>query len=198
LCGGMAPEARPPRLAAEKYPRGVRYGPPPVGGLLPLVGHVAPLGWTSILKAYLLKADLADTLSAIEMAPLRLRVRGTAGCGKSVLATPQGVYVDTFYGLMDRFLISRGHTLPYERIGGPEFWQDIQDRVIGETIGPDWKYDALIVDEGQDFEPQWSEILRLFLKPDADILSAMSRHARLRWRRSPGAGIGRRSPDALN
>ena len=147
-----------------------------------------------------LSGGLAETLSAIEMTPLKLRVRGTAGCGKSVLATrfaedaaaagkrvmlvcfnrplaerikvcvPQGVYVDTFYGLMDRFLISRGHKLPYERIGEPNFWQDIQDRIIGETIGADWKFDALIVDEGQDFEAQWTEILRLFLKPDADIL----------------------------
>jgi superfamily I DNA and RNA helicase len=72
--------------------------------------------------------------------------------------------------LMDRFLISRGHKLPYERIGEPKFWQDIQERVIGETIGPEWKFDALIVDEGQDFEPQWSEILQLFLKPDASLL----------------------------
>jgi superfamily I DNA and RNA helicase len=72
--------------------------------------------------------------------------------------------------LMDRLLISRGHKLSYERIGEPKFWQDIQERVIGETIGPEWKFDALIVDEGQDFEPQWCEILRLFLKPDADIL----------------------------
>jgi superfamily I DNA/RNA helicase len=32
------------------------------------------------------------------------------------------------------------------------------------------KFDMLIVDEGQDFEPQWSEILRLFLRPDADLL----------------------------
>jgi len=71
---------------------------------------------------------------------------------------------------MDRFLVSRGHKLPYEQIGEPKFWQDIQERVIGETIGPEWKFDALIVDEGQDFEPQWSEILRLFFKPDADIL----------------------------
>ncbi len=86
------------------------------------------------------------------------------------MSVPQGVYVDTFYGLMDRFLISRGHKLPYERIGEPNFWEDIQERVIGETIGPEWKFDALIVDEGQDFEPQWSEILRLFLKPDADLL----------------------------
>jgi Nuclease-related domain len=33
-----------------------------------------------------LSGGLAEMLSAIEMAPLRLRVRGTAGCGKSVLA----------------------------------------------------------------------------------------------------------------
>ena len=147
-----------------------------------------------------LSGGLADTLSAIEMTPLKLRVRGTAGCGKSVVASrfaesataagkrvllvcfnrplaerikmnaPKGAYVDTFYGLMDRFLISRGHKLAYERMSEPNFWEDVQERVIGETIGPEWKFDALIVDEGQDFEPQWSEILRLFLKPDADLL----------------------------
>jgi hypothetical protein len=147
-----------------------------------------------------LSGGLADTLSAIEMKPLRLRVRGTAGCGKSIVASrfaegaiaagkrvllvcfnrplaerikmnvPQGAHVDTFYGFMDRFLISRGHKLAYERIAEPSFWQDVQERVIGETIGPEWKFDTLIVDEGQDFEPQWSEILRLFLKPDSDLL----------------------------
>jgi hypothetical protein len=147
-----------------------------------------------------LSGGLAETLSAIEMKPLRLRVRGTAGCGKSMVAgrfaeraaaagkrvllvcfnrplaerlkmtVPQGAHVDTFYGLMDRFLKSHGHTLAYERMGEPSFWEDVQERVIGETIGPEWKFDALIVDEGQDFEPQWSEILRLFLKPDADLL----------------------------
>ena len=58
----------------------------------------------------------------------------------------------------------------YERIVEHSFWQDVQERVIGETIGPEWKFDTLIVDEGQDFEPQWSEILRLFLKPDSDLL----------------------------
>ena len=147
-----------------------------------------------------LSGGLAETLSAIEMKPLKLRVRGTAGCGKSVVAgrfaeravaagkrvllvcfnrplaerlkmtVPQGAHADTFYGLMDRFLKSRGHTLAYERMGEPNFWEGVQERVIGETIGPEWKFDALIVDEGQDFEPQWSEILRLFLKPDADLL----------------------------
>jgi superfamily I DNA and RNA helicase len=147
-----------------------------------------------------LSGGLADTLSAIEMTPLKLRVRGTAGCGKSVLAcrfaenaaaagkrvllvcfnrplaerikmnVPEGVFVDTFYGLMDRFLISRGHKLAYGRMSEPNFWESIQELVIGETIGPEWKFDALIVDEGQDFVQQWSEILQLFLKADADLV----------------------------
>jgi hypothetical protein len=60
--------------------------------------------------------------------------------------------------------------LAYDRIAEPSFWEDVQERVIGETIGSEWKFDALIVDEGQDFEPQWSEIVRLFLKPDTDLL----------------------------
>jgi superfamily I DNA and RNA helicase len=83
---------------------------------------------------------------------------------------PEGVFVDTFYGLMDRFLISRGHKLAYGRMNEPNFWESIQELVIGETIGPEWKFDALIVDEGQDFEQQWSEILQLFLKADADLV----------------------------
>ena len=79
------------------------------------------------------------------------------------MSVPRDAHVNTFYGFMDRFLISRGHKLAYERIGERSFWEDVQERVIGEAIGPEWKFDALIVDEGQDFEPQWSEILRLFL-----------------------------------
>jgi UvrD-like helicase C-terminal domain/AAA domain len=147
-----------------------------------------------------LSGGLAETLSAVEMTPLRLRVRGTAGCGKSIVASrfaeaavaagkqvllvcfnrslaerikmsvPQHALVNTFYGFMDRFLISRGHKLAYDRMAEPGFWEDVQERVIGETIGPEWKFDALIVDEGQDFEPQWSEILRLFLNPASDLL----------------------------
>ena len=166
-----------------------------------------------------LAAGLADTLSAIEMKPPRLRLRGTAGCGKSIVATrfaeaavaagkrvllvcfnrplaerikmsvPQGVLVDTFYGFMDRFLKSREHKLNYEKIAEPSFWGDVQERVIGETIDSEWKYDALIVDEGQDFEPQWSEILRLFLKPEADVLWLEDPDQSIRLERANNASL---------
>jgi superfamily I DNA and RNA helicase len=42
--------------------------------------------------------------------------------------------------------------------------------VSGESIPEEWKFDTLIVDEGQDFEQEWVEILKLFLRDDQEIL----------------------------
>ena len=147
-----------------------------------------------------LSGGLIETLSSIEMKPLRLCVHGTAGCGKSSVAArfaaaalevgkrpllicfnrplaerlrvtaPQGTKVDTFYGFLDHFLKSCGQKLAYDRIGVKGFWQEVQERVIGEAVPDDWRFDTLIVDEGQDFTPDWADILRLFLKDDADVL----------------------------
>ena len=144
---------------------------------------------------------LADTLSCVEMRPLRLRVLGTAGCGKSTVAnrffaasgeagkrpllvcfnrplaerlkatTGKHGMVETWYGLLDRFLKSRGHTLDYEAMKtDPNFWNDVQEKVIAEPVPDDWRFDTLIVDEGQDFEPDWYDILRMFITDDADVL----------------------------
>lgn len=147
-----------------------------------------------------LTGGLADTISSIEMSPLRLRVCGTAGCGKSAVAATfahraatagkkpllicfnrplserlkstlgAGIAVETFYGFLDRFLKERGHELDYRYMERSGFWADVQERVITEHIEPHWLFDTLIVDEGQDIEPEWVDILRLFLRPDADIL----------------------------
>ena len=38
------------------------------------------------------------------------------------------------------------------------------------AIPDDWLFDTLIVDEGQDFEQEWYDILMLFLTPGAEIL----------------------------
>jgi superfamily I DNA and RNA helicase len=50
------------------------------------------------------------------------------------------------------------------------FWKKVQDQVTGEDITENWLFDTLIVDEGQDFRNEWSEIIRLFTKEDAGIL----------------------------
>ena len=39
------------------------------------------------------------------------------------MTVPRNAHANTFYGFMDRFLISRGHKLPYEKIGECGFWE---------------------------------------------------------------------------
>ena len=145
-------------------------------------------------------AGLSDAVGAIEMTPMRLRVRGTAGCGKSTVAlaaaeraaqaggrvllvcfnrslaeklkaaAPPDATVTTFHGLVDRFLEACGAPLDHGRMGEPGFWTGAQEKVIAQTVGEDWTFDTLIVDEGQDFDAEWFDILSLFLAPGAAIV----------------------------
>jgi superfamily I DNA and RNA helicase len=148
-----------------------------------------------------LGSGLARTLAGFEMDPLRLRVRATAGSGKTFVAHAfferavargrrpllvcfnrplaerlkalmgQAGWVSTFFGLCDAFLADRGHRLDFEQMKTDrEFWRRVADMVTAETVSDGWRFDCLIVDEGQDFEQEWFEILRLFLRDDADVL----------------------------
>ena len=77
----------------------------------------------------------------------------------------------TFHGLCDQFLKSRGQVLDYGGIyTDPNFWHGIQERVMGEVIDDDWRFDTLIIDEGQDFDADWFEIIRLFTTDKADMV----------------------------
>jgi superfamily I DNA and RNA helicase len=94
--------------------------------------------------------------------PLAERLRASLG----TLAT-----VNTWYGFCHAFLESRGQPVDFSGADrGPAFWREIQDRVMAEPIPEGWRFDALVVDEGQDFEDEWVDIIRLFLKDDAAIL----------------------------
>jgi hypothetical protein len=148
-----------------------------------------------------LSGTLAEIISNIEMTPLRLRILGTAGCGKSHVAqrcfqqalnkgvrplllcftrplreklnalAPRGGMVQTFLGFCSEFLNSIGEQPDFgSQKLGPEFWRAVLDRVSAAEIGPDWKFGFIIVDEGQDFEPEWYEILRLFLQPGGGVV----------------------------
>ena len=87
-----------------------------------------------------------------------------------VSATGLG-HVYTFMGFCDEFLKSLGVRLDYSNMNGnPDFWRGVQDQVMAQEIPDDWKFESLIVDEGQDFDAEWLEILRLFLKNNANIL----------------------------
>jgi hypothetical protein len=143
---------------------------------------------------------LVAILDNLEMTPFRLRVAGTAGSGKSLMAgqflarrhaagqrtlavcfnrplaerrraTSRGQgTVNTFHGFCREFLESRGQPLDFSQADQPGFWRALQEKVTGEIIPDDWRFDALVVDEGQDFEQEWWETLQLFLRDGADVL----------------------------
>lgn len=144
---------------------------------------------------------LAKLLDNLEMHTFRLRIEGTAGSGKSLLArrfydraiaasrrplmvcfnrplaerlkrnTNPGGYTNTFQGLCYRFLEARGQSLDFSSMrSDPGFWNKVLERVTEEDIPQDWRFDTLVVDEGQDFDQEWFEILQPFLADPADIL----------------------------
>ncbi len=86
-----------------------------------------------------------------------------------------GGMVETWYGFCDQFLRSRGTVLDFNKMqGDPDFWPRAARQVMDEAlaIAPDgdWRFDTLVIDEAQDFEAGWLEIVRLFLHDDASIL----------------------------
>ena len=94
--------------------------------------------------------------------PLAMRIRARV---------PAAGYVDTFHGFCVEFLKHCGQAPRFDRAGGdPDFWRRIPDLVAAERIPNAWRFDALVVDEGQDFEQDWFDVLTLFLREGADIL----------------------------
>ena len=148
-----------------------------------------------------LSTELVHLLQGLEMQRFRLRVDGTAGAGKTLVARQffdqatsrnrrplfvcynrplaekfgAGIgehgMVATFHGLCRQFLAERGHRFDWDEMKrDPTFWSQTIELVSGERIPGEWKFDTLIVDEGQDFEQEWVEILKLFLRDDQEIL----------------------------
>jgi hypothetical protein len=148
-----------------------------------------------------LSGGLLRLFAGLEMDPLRLRVYGTAGSGKTQIArhffddalrrgrrpllvcfnrplserlkvaVQPGGLVTTFYGLCARFLAERGRPQDFTEMGrDPRFWEKVSERVMAEPVPDDWKFDTVIVDEGQDFEPIWADMLDLFVRQPHAVL----------------------------
>jgi len=95
--------------------------------------------------------------------PLAERLQETVG-------DPEAGYINNFHGFCAEFLESCGQPLEFPKRPDAAFWSDLQEQVTGQDIPDAWRFDTLIVDEGQDFEPEWLEILCLFVPEEADIL----------------------------
>ena len=172
-------------------------------------------GETRIVR---LSSRLSDILTSIGMTPLRLHVRGSPLCGKTVVArrffqeaversrkpllvcfnrqlmeriralVGKGGLVETWHGLCYRFLESIDEAPDFSRRDSyAEFWPRIQDQVMAAPIPESWMFDSIIVDEGQDFEPDWFDILKLFARDGADIV----------WLEDPHQAIRTNDPVAL-
>jgi len=140
-----------------------------------------------------LSGGLASWARQLEFTPYRLRVVGTAGSGKTQLALaefqaaldcgrqplyvcynrpladhfqqlmPQGGRVATFHVLCDTFAREHGITPDYS---SPGVWLALENLLASAEIPAHWRYDVVIVDEGQDFAESWKKITLRLLRPE--------------------------------
>ena len=138
-----------------------------------------------------LSGGLATWARRLDFEPFRLHVVGTAGSGKTQLAlaeyraaidaglrplyvcynrpladhierlVPAGGRVATFHMLGDDFLRASGMLPDY---ASATVWSEMETVLATAALPDSWKYDVLIVDEGQDFSIAWRDILLRMLK----------------------------------
>lgn len=143
-----------------------------------------------------LSGGLAEWARRIEMTPFRLRVVATAGSGKTQLAlaaytdaiaagrrplyvcynrpladhfariAPQGGEVATYHQLCDRRLRDAGRRPTFGVPGA--FRRMEEDFAALAAAGGDerWRFDDILVDEGQDFTDGWRDALLALLAAD--------------------------------
>lgn len=162
-----------------------------------------------------LAGGLAQTALHLDFSPFRLRVRGTAGSGKTQLAlrvlndavaagrsalylcynrpladhvariAPEGVSVATFHHFGDLLLRARGDAPDFAT---PGQFARLEAAVLDARPEDDARYDVLIVDEGQDFTTAWRDAALRFVKPEG----------RAYWLEDPLQNLYGREPVALD
>lgn len=140
-----------------------------------------------------LSGGLAQWARCLDFAPFRLRVQGTAGSGKTQLAlevlrtssnlkrralyvcynrpladhisliAPADAEVATYHHLADRLIRAQGQT---PNFSAPNAFTFLEDFIQAFTPEADLLFDDLVIDEGQDFKPEWRDVLMRFIKPD--------------------------------
>lgn len=146
-----------------------------------------------------LAGGLATWAQRLEFTPFRLRVAGTAGSGKTQLAlaefrraiaegrsplfvcfnhplaarlrsiVPDGGRIETFHALCDQWIRASGGQ-PDFTDQDADFWQRMVRWAAQLPVPEGWGTGCLIVDEGQDIEPAWANLLMKLLRSDARVL----------------------------
>ncbi|OMG72905.1 ATP-binding domain-containing protein [Burkholderia ubonensis] len=140
-----------------------------------------------------LSGGLAAWARQLEFTPFRLRVIGTAGSGKTQLAVqamrdaiaagrrvlyvcfnrpladyiariaPPGAKIANYHQLCDWVARDGGYTPDFD---APDAFGRLEARFAQTPVPERWRFDVLIVDEGQDFHPSWATALERLLAPD--------------------------------
>ena len=143
---------------------------------------------------------LAHWARQLEFSPRRLRVIGTAGSGKTQLALAEfsdalargerplyvcynrpladhfarivarqaaGGWVGTFHMLCDQRLREQGIEPDFSR---PDAFERLIEAAAALPVTDAWRFDCVIVDEGQDFTEAWRDLVLRHARPDARLL----------------------------
>jgi hypothetical protein len=157
---------------------------------------------------------LAQWARQLEFQPYRLRVQGTAGSGKTQLAlaeyratlerggrplylcynrpladhfrqiAPAGGWAGTFHMLCDQRLREAGFTPDFS---APGAFETLVQQAASLPAADAWRFDTVIVDEGQDFTEPWRD----------QALALAASNARLLWLEDPLQNLYGRAPTDL-
>jgi hypothetical protein len=137
---------------------------------------------------------LAHWARQLDFSPFRLRVTGTAGSGKTQLAlklfedtlareerplylcfnrpladhfktiAPPGGWVGTLHMLCDQRLREAGETPDFS---APDAFEALVDKASRLPLDEAWRFDTVIIDEGQDFTEAWRDLALAHARPAA-------------------------------
>jgi hypothetical protein len=98
-------------------------------------------------------------------------------------ALPSEVAVETVHGIARGVLAAAGRDADIpSRAADPSFWErllaEATDLLLADVPAA-WRFDALVVDEGQDIQQDGLELLRLLLPEEGDILWLEDENQRL-------------------
>ena len=145
-----------------------------------------------------ISGGLTTWVSRLNFEPFHLRVRGTAGCGKTQLAmnelthalsagkktlmvcfnhalaarlnsvAPEGARITTFHRLCDEWGQSAGLNTDHQR--GPQIFEEMVTQAQKLPVPTGWEVDCLIIDEGQDMHQAWADLVLRLAKPTSRVI----------------------------
>jgi hypothetical protein len=158
-----------------------------------------------------ISGGLATWARQLDFTPFRLRVEGTAGCGKTQLAlavlndaaaagrralyvcynrpladriaqiAPRGAEVANFHQLCERRMRAAGEAVDFR---APGIFDTMAARMAALPVRLEDRVDELVIDEGQDFEQEWV----------APLLARLTDGGRAWWLEDPLQNLYGRPP----